>query len=380
MAAAAPAFARYQQQMTAVFLACFALGAGATFVHPWLPVLFVFIYFGIGLFTTRAQRNSERFADSLYYLGFLLTLVALLNATLGDKVTEQIVQNLGTGLSTTLAGLALRVVVLQFRETVSDQEEEAQAGLEAEVRRVLDTFSALAEDVRKFHSQFTAEANAFAAGMIRMSAAVNAGARQMEPIAPALEAGLRSALESFGRRLEQVELPADLFARQAEKSFRPIAAPVAAAAAELEASLSGMTTRLARLEQSLAKLGELDIEGALERQRSLAAGFERLNDALGGIAARMQAMSGSTEAMATAAAKLSALDPLAASLSQELAAVQRTSAGVRQGLDAVRGELAGVRQDLGSVRDDLGGVRADLGGVRAATGELIDFARKELQS
>ncbi len=92
----------------------------------------VVTYFLVGYFCDKRAKNSDKFADSLYYMGFLLTLGSLLKFTLGNEsemTTGRLITSMGTGMATTICGLALRVIIIQFRDTISDQEEEARESI-----------------------------------------------------------------------------------------------------------------------------------------------------------------------------------------------------------------------------------------------------------
>src|SRR5687768_2770613 len=67
-------------------------------------------YFGWILWSQREARTYERYADSFYYLGFMLTLSALLVALLGGDTRAGlelagVLNKFGLGLVTTLVGL-----------------------------------------------------------------------------------------------------------------------------------------------------------------------------------------------------------------------------------------------------------------------------------
>jgi hypothetical protein len=131
---------RASNQLSFLFLLFGAIGTIAVFLFPGtlgmiIAVGAILTYFLIGFFVDKRVKNSEKFADSLYYLGFLLTLLALLKFTLGEeKTTAELIKSMGTGMATTICGLSLRVIMLQFRETISDQDEEAKDIISKELR------------------------------------------------------------------------------------------------------------------------------------------------------------------------------------------------------------------------------------------------------
>lgn len=144
---------RASNQLSFLFFIFGAIGATAVFLFPGtlgmiLAVGTILTYFLIGFFSDKRAKNSEKFADSLYYLGFLLTLLALLKFTLGEegKTTQELIKSMGTGMATTICGLSLRVLMLQFRETISDQDEEAKDTISKELR-LLEEQSAISKEL-----------------------------------------------------------------------------------------------------------------------------------------------------------------------------------------------------------------------------------------
>jgi hypothetical protein len=247
--------AKFQHHMTGVFLVCLILGAISKFVYPWLPVVFVIVYFLVGSYATKAQRNSDRFADSLYYMGFLLTLVALLDATRADNASEQIIQSLGAGLSTTLAGLALRVLILQFRETVSDQEEEGKVALELEIRRMVDSFQELSRGVAGFHKEFVMQADLLGDGMRRATERIENSGQRLAELPQVVERAIYPAAEAMARKLGAVEISRDLFNQKLDAALQPLAASLSLVADEISRSGTVMKTRMEESAEGVAQEG-----------------------------------------------------------------------------------------------------------------------------
>ncbi len=105
-----------------------------------VPVTTMLMYGAFVLATPRYRIRSDRAGDSLYYLGFLYTMVSLAYSLYEFKQsgtdTADIVTNFGIALITTILGLALRVVYHQMREDPFDIEQETRLEL-SEAARVL---------------------------------------------------------------------------------------------------------------------------------------------------------------------------------------------------------------------------------------------------
>jgi uncharacterized protein YukE len=144
---------------TIAALGSFLLSAAA---GRWWPALWgaawMAVYYLIARARSREYVETEDFADNIYYLGFLLTLVALAAVLvrlgdMGDDVLRTVLAQFGLALSTTILGLAGRTALLMARPTLADTEQRAGA----RVGRAFDEFS-------RSLLRLTAEADAFAAG------------------------------------------------------------------------------------------------------------------------------------------------------------------------------------------------------------------------
>ena len=129
----------FRSPLTAAFIGSLVLGLLAEWLTgpygAWLAGGLMIAYFGFGLTLPATARNTERFADSLYYLGFILTLFALLiamtpalNGGVEPKST-QIIQQFGTAIVTTFIGMSLRIILIQLKPNVSDHEEDTRESI-----------------------------------------------------------------------------------------------------------------------------------------------------------------------------------------------------------------------------------------------------------
>src|SRR5262249_410472 len=134
---------------------------------PLAAVAAMLVYLAAG-FAFRAQvRNTERFADSLYYQGFILTLFALLLALAGNaahKLTsEGIIAQFGLAIWTTFVGMTGRIVIIQFMVSPDSDEEVKESisryviELNREVKMALDLFRSFRETVLTAAEKMTEE-------------------------------------------------------------------------------------------------------------------------------------------------------------------------------------------------------------------------------
>ena len=106
-----------------------------------LPILCMLAYSSLGFIEKKNDTLIEQFADSIYYLGFLLTLVALIISLVDLSEAEYSLEGVGSrfgiALATTVLGLFLRIILTNFRESFSDK----KAVLEEQLAKSMKDFS-----------------------------------------------------------------------------------------------------------------------------------------------------------------------------------------------------------------------------------------------
>lgn len=429
--------AKIQHHMTLAFVFFLSLGIFFTFIHPWLPVWAVIGYFLFGVFTAKKQRNSERFADSLYYLGFLLTLFALLYATIGDKVSEQIIQSLGTGLSTTLAGLGLRVIIIQLRETVSDQEEEAQVSLEVETNKLIATLSQFTSTISYFQNDVAEQARLIKITLENGNRELNHTFSELATLPRTVDKLVISAVEGLATQLSLIDIPKNLFVSKVDAALAPAAASFANAAnrvdqgwqaienamervgsgieeegtkvamsfqakrAQLEETFDGVARLPAKVNSAIdlvisqisEKLTAIDFNVITSRQENVLQTFEAVGQSLAGaaiisadLAKAIAAIGASAERMDAAVSSASKSSDVFATAAARVSAIAPATVQMAEALTLLEGIVKKARdatdaatRELSGVSGDIKSLRHDIGGVREATRALIDFATQDLK-
>ena len=89
-------------------------------------VFLMFIYYLAGIRHVRGSSTRAVFADSLYFLGFLFTFIALLGAmsALNELNVQSIIGQMGPALATTVFGMVARIYLTQFEPITSEPEAE----------------------------------------------------------------------------------------------------------------------------------------------------------------------------------------------------------------------------------------------------------------
>ncbi len=151
------------------FAGALVLGAIAIFVgdtlgllERWItigvPIVVMFAYIAIGRSYLVHGISRTQYADSIYYLGFLFTLVSITAAIIdvgpeGD--VSQIVNRFGVKLITTLIGLGVRVYLVNFRPSGEDVTENVEESLIEASRRLRDRLDQVTLDLASLASSLT---------------------------------------------------------------------------------------------------------------------------------------------------------------------------------------------------------------------------------
>jgi|GEM_PF-6441473 len=114
----------------------------------WLLVIPMFIYIIYGHQISNKYKYLPEFSDTVYYLGFTFTLMALFGATAFGKLDEspeKTIAYFGMALMTTIIGLIYRNYHMQFTDLNEDAFEKAQAQINEEMSKFQDTIDNLQE-------------------------------------------------------------------------------------------------------------------------------------------------------------------------------------------------------------------------------------------
>ena len=131
---------------------------GYSILITLIPMIGYIIY---GHQLASKHKYMSEFADSVYFLGFTFTLMALLGATIFEKLQAdpaKTISYFGMALSTTIAGLLYRNYHMQFTDLSADPMDRAKKELEDEVIR----FKTIAENIHHAMEGTTKELQTFA--------------------------------------------------------------------------------------------------------------------------------------------------------------------------------------------------------------------------
>ena len=350
------------------FLATTLAGAISEFYEsPAAAVVSMLVYLAAG-FAFRAQvKNTERFADSLYYQGFILTLFALLLALAGNgahKLTsEGIIAQFGLAVWTTFVGMTARIIIIQFMTTADSDEEVKESisryvtELNREVKMALDLFRSFRETVLTAAERLTEESKK------SRRQSDEAVTDAISVIASAAEKAVRQvddAVETLTGRIVALEIPKEVVAEQ----IRAVAGVMRADLEQLRWDIGTGTTEYAKALKDntailLAAKSDLDLlkSSLTDANRIIADSFRATNESLSKTQVSLESSSKAAQGMERlgliaegAGIKLfqltSALDAKAKSYADEVnryrAEIQSYTSELNRSAAAARAEAAGL--------------------------------------
>jgi methyl-accepting chemotaxis protein len=168
--------------------------AASTVALKWRSVLPVAVMFGYLIVGYKRQtRNTMRLADSVYFLGFLWTLFALI-ATLvrhGDDVSAgDVFVVFGYALVTTAAGMFVRLALVQFQRTVDDQLTDARDDIDIRVGEFVEGLKRATGVISQTAEQLNAQRTSLDGAMKQLEAqrtSVDGAMKQLEAKVRALD-------------------------------------------------------------------------------------------------------------------------------------------------------------------------------------------------
>jgi hypothetical protein len=341
-------------------------GTGSTWITVGGPLLVMGAYVAIGWRIARGDVSRTQFADSVYYLGFLFTLVSLTAAIveLGPAGEPwRIVDRFGVKLTTTLVGLGFRVYLVNFKPSLEDTTENVEESLARaahalrarmeEVTLDLDALSSslgltlkgASERVAgELTSTISQGAAFFSESVAAMKAETGASLTEMrdattgavastgKSVGAALEAMERelgasvarvaAASTELGARIESARLPEDAFTARLGPALEALATTLEQPGQRIAAAATA-------LEAPTRRIGE-----AGQRFEAAAAQFETALAAVRGLADEAERLSASLE---PAGAKLTALAALGDDAAQTRAALDRLTSAASESARTLEG-------------------------------------------
>src|ERR1700736_194378 len=178
------------------------------FFVTFVPVAIMLTY-ALAIYLARSLRlRDDQSGDNLYYMGFLFTLTSLgvsLYQFSATRAAEEIVQNFGIAIGSTIAGIGLRVIFNQMRRDPVEVEHMMRLELAEAARRVRrELDSTVVEFGYHRRSAQQAAADAFSHVTEKCDEIAARFLGSLEDLTAKLSAPLESASRRSGDAIDQV--------------------------------------------------------------------------------------------------------------------------------------------------------------------------------
>lgn len=373
-----------------------------------VPCALLVVYIGYVWFTKRYLLNGDRAGDSVYYLGFLYTLLSL-GLSLAQFVwagmsARDIVGNLGIALFTTIVGLAGRVVLTQLRVDPVATEQHARLALAQATTEVRTELAQMVEDVNIFRrvtvqvisegsqevaketqkalqenvAAFTSSAKAVIERIEEVFADFGSNAKKLNEAS----SGTIHALEKLIERVEAIDAPQNLISAK----FDPLAERIGEVFTKFNTEADAQRAAVDRLRQAFETSTER-VGGSMEKIGAISTSVKALVD---GIDAQAKTMAANADAVRGLAEQVKAT--LTDAASQQTAATSRLISGFEDGLKQVSGTTGEALNELvttqrkaaeamaASLKLAVEGVESALMALRASSENLSDQARQHAET
>ena len=249
-----------------------------------VPLVLMGIYFVISIAFAGFRLHNEQAGDNLYYMGFLFTLSSLgvsLYLFAGETSIDTIVRNFGIAVTSTIAGVTLRILFNQMRRDPIDIERSVRHELAEMTRRVrseLDSSSREFSNYRRVSNQMLSEGFEEIARQAARNGEeiqkilevlakqavkpINDAASQLSETTTQLSdiiGKFGAAVETVGKKLEEIRAPEDV-----------VRAELAPAIAAMKEMADAQLQPLKNIEQTLRRMADTSGRPVASGQRLIA--------------------------------------------------------------------------------------------------------------
>jgi hypothetical protein len=284
---------------------CFMLTAVAGAASEYFGSTFgavasMLAYLAYGLAFRKSVPNVERFADSVYYQGFILTLFALLIALTGRGATtltsDGIINQFGLAIWTTFVGMFGRILIIQFLTTARDQDEEARQSiadyineLNREIETTLSQLRTFRESVVNSVSRVTDElADEAKRNRKDTNGAVKSATDALVRSVAQSTSKLDGSIDNLVARITNLEIPDDVLSAPIQRIADGMAADLNKLRSELDTGArnfaatlrDGLDERARSYETELDRISKGNIDAAKDAKDSVEQLTTALTDSL----------------------------------------------------------------------------------------------------
>lgn len=336
-------------RMRKAFLVVFLLGALIQFLlasasdgHVWIsilpPAVLMGLYCGYGVSLGAHRTLRESFADSNYYLGFLLTLASLVISLVvqsAEEASAGALGNFGVALVTTLIGLSIRTYLQQFVLDGDEAVAAVQGDLVAAGREMVGRLRAFSDEIAGLRTRISEELKA---QNNTVQAEIETSAQHARTQISNLTAASIASVQELENALKALNINGERIASRIEEAFKPLQTTMSGMAGELQASIGALQAQSARWEQVGVAIA------------AAADGISRMSKAsqeAGDVTLRLRQL-------AEQVAMLAALLTGAANTTEAaVGRISRVADAMGEPGQILRGELAGIAQTVAALRAEV---------------------------
>jgi len=226
-----------------------------------IPMLIMLGYAWLGYGDARAEPSLSlratrisQLADSLYFMGFLWTLWALIDSFIfrGLSKDESVFRAFGYALVTTATGMFVRLLLLQFMFWSDDQQALADREIESSLTIFLKSVKDVGDSLSELKTNLTQVNKTHAKSIATANAAIT---RATEEKLKELDSAIEGVVASITRRADTLNKAVDAATQKANAAAQHIdesTARAAAGAARAEASAASSESAM----QACLKMSE----------------------------------------------------------------------------------------------------------------------------
>jgi hypothetical protein len=211
-------------------------------------VVLLVVYAAYG--SSLRKKNTAKFADSLYYMGFLWALFALIATFVvwpAPKLTaDAVLTTFGYALVTTFCGMLLRLLVIQFHATLPDRIVHAQEAIDRRVAALNQQLDEATMEVTSFKDRASSDLVAMHHDLMQSLVDVRERiSEEYRTMTTTMSAGFESSLKDMLSRFAAIQIPQDILTTEVAK----VVATLEKRGVEVEEAVQ-------RLEKSLTQAAE----------------------------------------------------------------------------------------------------------------------------
>ncbi|HMU54505.1 MAG TPA: hypothetical protein PKA61_05845 [Nitrospira sp.] len=250
----------------AVAWVCTTLLGGAALWYSaasqYSPTVTLFVLIGLlagyaGYGYAVKKKNTAQFADSLYYMGFLWALFALIAAFVlwpaPKLTTEAVLPAFGYALIMTCSGMVLRLVTLYFQDTLSDRLLDVQDTIDQRVSTLLHEITEANMEISSFRDLAANDLRGSLHDLVRSLSDVREKlAEQQFAMSKTMTAGLESSVKDMLGRLSTMQMPQEILTAEVSK----LIAAMGRRGDSFEAAAQKLEDGLAKTAETVASFGE----------------------------------------------------------------------------------------------------------------------------